>query len=565
MKRLNFRDPIWLIFLGALVFRIIGIRWGLPNELRAFSLHPDEQVNLLYAREIVPGKLDFTPSFYNYGTLYLTLLRFVSDVVGTYAGGFDAQGNLTTAGMAQVHLAGRLLNAFFGAGLASLTFAIGRKWLAKAPAVLAAAMVAVAPALVVHSRFQTVDMLAALLAIASVYCAVRTLDRAENLTKIAVLAGVFAGLSAGTKYVGFVAVFALLPALIYRKRVPLFGLSVVACGVAFVVATPGVLLEQAAFIRDFTFELNHSKEGHGIVFAGTSPAPIYHLGNFSLGMGPLSMLLGIVGLILMAIKPPVHESEADSEEESLLPVRPILAILGGFFVVYFLSVSGSQIKFMRYVLPLIPVLALGLGSLVHYIQQKGHTKYGLALGLLMVGGIDRGGFVASGTLTAQMVLPDIRDTAGEWLRKDATESTTVGFISDPWFWSASIQPEVPITRMVGPKNLMELWASWSKPKLARHFPENPAERFDWDVRLLSEDRPDFVTFSSFEYAPMERLKKVTNRTDVENLFVSRYDEFIKRLADEYEKKWDSDPHHSPVVEDMEYVHPRVTIWKRKAK
>ena len=46
--------------------RFLGISWGLPNELRNFSLHPDEQVNFLYAREIIPTQLKFTPGNYSY-------------------------------------------------------------------------------------------------------------------------------------------------------------------------------------------------------------------------------------------------------------------------------------------------------------------------------------------------------------------------------------------------------------------------------------------------------------------------------------------------------------------
>ena len=137
MKNSLLKSPLLWIFLGALVIRLVGIDWGLPNNIRAFSLHPDEQVNLIYARQIEPLKFKFTPGFYNYGTLYLTLLRIVSDVVGTYAGGFDQAGNLTPFGMGQVHLAGRILNSLFGAGLASVTYLMAARFLKPTAAVFA--------------------------------------------------------------------------------------------------------------------------------------------------------------------------------------------------------------------------------------------------------------------------------------------------------------------------------------------------------------------------------------------------------------------------------------------
>ena len=118
--------------------RFLGISWGLPNELRNFSLHPDEQVNFLYAREIIPTQLKFTPGNYSYGTLYLTLLRIASDFVLTYSGGMDQAGNISPNALSQIHLAGRILSCFFGAGVAALTFGIGRRVLSIHGAIIAA-------------------------------------------------------------------------------------------------------------------------------------------------------------------------------------------------------------------------------------------------------------------------------------------------------------------------------------------------------------------------------------------------------------------------------------------
>ena len=127
MKEKLLSNPLILIFVGALLIRMLGVSWGLPNDLRNFSLHPDEQVNLLYARQIIPTQLHFTPGNYSYGTLYLTLLRVVSDLVITYGGGLDQAGNISPSQMGWIHLAGRFMNCLFGAGVVGLTFGIGRR------------------------------------------------------------------------------------------------------------------------------------------------------------------------------------------------------------------------------------------------------------------------------------------------------------------------------------------------------------------------------------------------------------------------------------------------------
>ena len=302
MKSKLFSNPVVWIVLGAFLIRLIGVTWGLPNELRNYSLHPDEQVNLLYARQIIPTQLHFTPGNYSYGTLYLTLLRVASDFVLTYGAGMDQAGNISPAAMGQIHLAGRVLNCLFGAVLVGLTFGIGRRVLSVPGAYVAAGIVTVAPALLVHSRFQTVDMLATMLAIASIYACVRLIEPEAPAMKWAVLAGVFAGMSAGTKYVGLVAIFALIPAVFFLKKPSLFFVGLGVSIIAFVITTPGCILDNERFLHDFAFEMNHAKTGHGVVFMGTSPAFIYHIGNLSAGASILTLLLGLGGLGLAVAK-----------------------------------------------------------------------------------------------------------------------------------------------------------------------------------------------------------------------------------------------------------------------
>ncbi|MBS1702128.1 MAG: glycosyltransferase family 39 protein [Armatimonadetes bacterium] len=544
MKEKFYKLPIFWIFVGALLVRVLGVRWGLPNEIRNYSLHPDEQVNLLYARQIIPTQLHFTPGAYNYGTLYLSLLRILSDIVLTYAGGMDQAGNIAPAAMGQIHLAGRLVNCLFGAGLASLTFAIGSRTIGKTGAWISAGIVGIAPALLVHSRFQTVDMLATLLAVAAVYAAVRMIEPEAAVTKWAVWGGVFAGLSAGTKYVGLVAVGAVVVAAFIVKQPKTILFAIFASVVAFVISTPGCILDREAFMRDFLFELNHSKEGHGVVFMATPPAFLYHIGNLSSGASILTVLLGFAGLVWAVVKK-----------------QPWAMIVGAFFLVYYVAVSGGQIKFMRYILPLIPVLALGVGYIVERIKESGKEKAGIALGLLVIGGIDRGGLVQAGSLTVQMMLPDPRDIAGKYLIDKG--NVTVGLVDDPWFWSPTVNPDADVTRMIGPRRLIELWTSWVKPKVLRYLPEDPRERYEWDVRLLTEMKPDYVSFTSFEYVPFMRMAQVQNKTDLESLYASRYTEFMTELTKDYDKVLDNDPFHAPMVEDMEYVRPHVLVWKRK--
>jgi hypothetical protein len=113
---------------------------------------------------------------------------------------------------------------------------------------------------------------------------------------------------------------------------------------------------------------------------------------------------------------------------------------------------------------------------------------------------------------------------------------------------------------------MELWMSWQKPRMARYFPPNPAERVEWDVRLINELKPDFISFTSLEYIPFKRMSELKNGSDIEKLYGSRFLEFKSALETNYDPIDPvnvTDSNHQDMVEDMEYVRPNVLIWQRK--
>ncbi|MEZ5163143.1 MAG: phospholipid carrier-dependent glycosyltransferase [Fimbriimonadaceae bacterium] len=150
-----------IIFVVALLIRLAGMTWGLPNEKRFHSLHPDEEVVLAYSQAVEPAKLKFTPGFYNYGTLYLTMVRVTTDIVGGYGGGAQKEdGSDQYQARANFILAGRWLSVLAGAGMAWVIFALLVRRTHPLGAILGGASIGIAPALVTHSRFMTVDVVA---------------------------------------------------------------------------------------------------------------------------------------------------------------------------------------------------------------------------------------------------------------------------------------------------------------------------------------------------------------------------------------------------------------------
>lgn len=544
------------LFLFAFLIRLLGINWGLPDANKNYSYHPDEFVTWFYSQQIDPAKGDFTPGFYNYGTLYLTLLNVGTSMTNAYGGGPASQTpEAQHAAVGRYHKVGRIIASLAGAGLAWIVFLMLYRRTSLLGASFGGLAVALSPALVVHSRFQSVDVLGAFLAAVSIYFAMRLaspyLDEPEADAKLrlkwAIWAGVFAGLSAGTKYNGGLAFLALLPLFwpLKAKDAPkLVGLAAGTAFLAFLIATPGFVAESGAFWRDFTYEMKHTSEGHGLVFTGTSPGFLYHLGNLAFGMGVLMLILGIVGLVMAARR----------KETWLYGAIAFAAI-------FYLLIGRAEIKFMRYVFPLIPVLAVGFGWWVGRMQEIGGMKgrFGVMGAIIAVGGILGGGAMGTMISTYWMQGNDPRDQALAWMRENA-ETSTVGYVSDPWFYSVPFFADATAPRMVSPSDRWSAMAEQSRPQATLYVPDDPAERRDWDPRLITEAKPDYIVFSSFESDDLSRIAKMGWKGED----VDRYRVFFEELEKNYGQtsvmEFGTD---GPSIHDMMYIRPRVWIWKRQ--
>ena len=537
------------LFLCAVVLRLLGIGWGLPNGLHNQSYHPDELVIWSYAQQIEPTKLKFDPGFYNYGTLYLTTLKIASSVVGA---GQDA----TWADIGRAHLAGRMVSAVLGAGTVLLVFLMLRRRTNLFGAALGAAALAVAPGHVVHSRFQTVDVMATFLLAAALYFALELLvpeaERRLSNHRLVLLSGAMAGLSAGTKYTGILALFTLFTVLILLRRDTALresGKGVLAAVVAFIIATPGALLNTGKFLEDVRFEMLHTGSGHGLVFLGYPSGLVSHIVNLFIGLGALLTLLGAAGIAGAAWRR-----------------QPFAWALLAFALPYYLLIGRAEVLFLRYTFPLMVVLALGLGCLLGWAHtRRGWALAWVALGIVGLGGLDGGGAYGSATMTAWMVGQDPRDAAAEELRAWAGkgEIASVGLPSDPWFYTPPLYADTGLPRSVPFEAREEARKRATGPVVLQHIDPAKGTREDWDVRLLEDDKPDTVAFSSFEWNDVERLQGVKGLEAGVEAQVARAAAFRKVLAANYrlERVYG---YPTVPVHDLQYVRPTIWIWKRKS-
>ena len=530
------------IFVVALALRIVGIGWGLPNDLHNESYHPDEPINVHFAQRIEPLQLKFTPGFYSYGTLFLTLFRIaaLNHTMGdNFAGHADQEEERAAI------LAGRVISALAGAGCCWVLFCLLMRRTHPLGAAFGALALAVSPAFVVHSRFATVDVTATFFFTLSILFALRLLpDQAgiapSHFIRWAVLAGVFAGLSAGTKYTGGIGLVGVYAAIIYAKeadRVRLAVLATAAAVLAFLISTPAVLLDTTNFVAGLQYEMVHIATGQGLVFVDTPPAAIEHIFSLEIGIGFLVFIFGLFGLGYAAFKR-----------------YPWAIVVLAFSIPYYLIISRGEVKYLRYTFPLYPAICGGFG----WIAGQAHLRRDQRGRIVAGAGIIALGMQALQTnqFTFWMVAQDPRDQAGQFFKGlgKTQPNLSVGVTDDPWFYTPALYKDVPMTRaqwfLEGP----QIMAQATQPKVVYYRPfQDP------------NTKPDYVTYSTLKSYDLERLKDARDLSSDNQALIDQWKATQAALANDYTLYACYGGVEPPRIyrEDLEYVHPYVYIWKRK--
>jgi hypothetical protein len=172
-----------------------------------------------------------------------------------------------------------------------------------------------------------------------------------------------------------------------------------------------------------------------------------------------------------------------------------------------------------------------------------------------------GGMRQSLVFTAWMSGEDPRDSAARYLRTNARE---VGFASDPWFYTPPMFPNSTAPRTMPFTARMEEMESLSS--IALRFHRTPGEDpFAFDVRLLTEEKPQYVSVTSFEYGDLNRLTTVKGLEPIDQLQVDRFRAFSDELVKSYtvDRVFGEDGSLYGATHDLEYVRPVVVLWKRK--
>jgi len=567
-KRLTVYDLalVSVVAAVALSLRIFGLGWGLPSPDRVHSYHPDEitVIGPTLNMNIFAGEMN--PHFFNYGSLFLYAVYFARLFAEGYGwldltpffkalstGGWlgVSQSLQAVEEFAKLHLLARWLSVACGVATVLLVFVWARKLANQWSAFIAAILLAAFPMHVQHSHFATVDVPLALLTTWALYLAAS----AESGGKF-LLAAFVAGLATAVKYSVAPALWLTLAVLwAWRENWLVAAKRLVAITAAmaagFLLGCPYSVLAFNEFWRDFYWEtFVHSRIGHGYVFAETGNGHWFHLTvNLPAAVGVPAILLALAGIL--PVSPPT--ACGNPELENFRRKTAIATV--AFALAYFLPLGFAQVRFARYLMPLLPILALWAGSV--WVKTRWRVLWRIAA-------------VAAATytllcgvaVTSLFAPPDTRDEAAAFIASYAQKvkspvprpaplvpSLTIALHDLPWFYTP---PICPLNGGMKTKEDFEAWQVAAPFKIA-------LVKFDLD-ELIASGAHLFVA-SDYEYGDPLRLKM----GDVVRLYDWLYANAreVRVFRKEPRLPWRNEPfrwYFRPLPHDMRYVNPIVKVF-----
>ena len=337
-----------LLILIAFGLRMYAVNWGLP-----YVEHHDEPESANAVMAMLRNG-DWNPRFFQYPSLYLYMLRLVFAAhwaYGHHIGLYTAQSQLPEGTYYYLQSPGfftwgRAFTAILGSATVALLFLVGRRWWGARVGLVAAAVLAVSPFHMRHSQYITTDVPSALLTLLALAAALRLLEN-QRWGSYA-LAGLVAGLAAGTKYNAGAVVLAIVAAhSLGWGRASLRQLGRLAwagfwCIAGFLITTPYAVITPQAFIGDLMTQYSHYTDA---IVSGdlTTRWPVMGYLRFfwTEGLLPLPCLAASVGIVTCL----------------RWRDRPGL-VLVAFALPYWIFALSQMQHFFRNLMPIFPILAL---------------------------------------------------------------------------------------------------------------------------------------------------------------------------------------------------------------
>lgn len=372
--------PSFLIIIIATVaffLRIYNVNWD-----QFHHVHPDERMITMVAEQIHwPGDQEISsiltptsplnPKFFAYGSFPIYLLRIVVGLLSVF--------DIKFLTYDYINLVGRVISAIFDTLTALFIFRLGKKIKNEKTGILAAVLYTFSVFPIQAAHFYAVDVMLTFFILLTLYFIVEYLDQKNlpTLMKIALALGAALATKVSAILLLLPVIFGLLAVVLFKKKnlksrtlmlVSSVSLVLFLTGATFAICEPYALIDFQTFWRQTQEQSQMTKNAftfpYTLQYVATTPY-LYHLKNMILwGMGIPLGILSVFGLIFVSC----WTMRAVCRKQ--IKQAQLMIILLSFFWLYFLTVGGFAIKFMRYFLPLYPLFILFAAYMLLLVMDR---------------------------------------------------------------------------------------------------------------------------------------------------------------------------------------------------
>ena len=373
---------ILLIFSISFSLRIYGINWD-----NGFLFHPDERQLLMLSNEmhfpkwselsylLNPNISPLNPQWFNYGTLPLYILEITNFFLSFFTN-FDVY---------KLRFPARIISALFDSATVTLISIFALKYFGRKTGFFTSFFSIFCVIQLQHSHFFVVDTILTFFIVALVFICAK-ISKTCTL-KDSIIAGILLSAALATKISSLpISILIFLSYFLYaifpnkddvmnRISINISNIKKALIGISICILVSLIFffLFSPYSIIDFPKFLEHNLTQSKMI-RGSSDLPytrqyidtipyIYHLKQITTtSLGIVVSSLGLIGLIITLIK-------------SRLPFPKIHVILIFWIFLYFLIFGHFQVKFSRYMLPIIPFIIIYSSIGIVYLSNQISEKY----------------------------------------------------------------------------------------------------------------------------------------------------------------------------------------------
>lgn len=449
----------------ALGLRAWGYRFGLP-----YFEHPDEWAVADKALAMAQTG-DLNPRRFIYPNLYIYLQLGVVVLHFLWGASNGLYTTLAEIDRAAFYSWARLLTALLGMGTVLATYGVARLFYGRTVALLAALLLAVAPAHVADSHFVTTDTPASFFTMLAflpiALLATRPPPARSGRLALATIAGLAVGLAIATKYNVALLVLPLLLALLWAEYdarhlagkatnpasllaasgAPLL-YALVGVALGFTLGTPYWLAELPRMLDELASIYDHYKfKGHPGL-ESDEPWRFYVEGLVGGGIFPA--LCAGAGIVLAFLR----HRRAD-------------LLLLAFFVPSLLQLAGLRVVFFRNAVPLLPLVcvfaAIAAVGLLNWLASRFPRLNRTWVLPLLAALLAAGPLWQSITYSARLARPTTRLLATAWVEANAPAGSRI------WLEDQTLLLPADRFRVAGGRPLVEQSLAWYREQGFRYL------------------------------------------------------------------------------------------------